>query len=63
MYVGIPYSVFMGALVSSLIHAENVSHAWNSYFHFQCCCLVGKDEDGPSGATLMLKRMIPLCCI
>ena len=57
MYVLTPYFVFMEAVASYMIHSGKTSH----FSQFQCCCLVGKGEDGPSGATLMLNPMMPLC--
>ena len=57
MYVAMPYFVFIKAMVSCLIHGGNISHV----SQFQFCRLVGKGEDGPCGATLVLNPMMPLC--
>ena len=59
MYVAMPHLVFMDAMVSWLIHGRNIFHI--SQFEF--CRLVGKGEDGPCGATLMLNLLMPFCSV
>ena len=64
MYVAMPHFVFMEAIVSHLINGGIflICRAHVSPFLF--CRLVGKGDDGPCRATLMLNQMkciISLC--
>ena len=52
MYLAMPYFVFIGAMVSCLIHFETASHVWKPGFSISLSHLVYDDEDGPCLANL-----------
>ena len=63
MYVAMPYFVFMEAMVSCLIHSENISHVWNPYFLFHFAVLWARVRMGQVYQRIARKSIMPLCCI
>ena len=60
MFVAMPYFLFMEVMVSGLINGETFFIFGAYLSQFQFCSLVGKGEDGPCVAALMLN---PMMCI
>ena len=63
MYVAMPYVFFMEAMVSCLIHGENIFHIWNPCCIFHFTVFWASLRMGHVSPSLMRNPMMPLCCI
>ena len=63
MYVAMPYFVFVKAMVSCLIHGENMSHVGNSICLFHFIVLWTNVRLGHVYLSFLRNPMMPLCCI
>ena len=63
MYVGMPYSVFMEAMVSCLINSENIPYVWNPCCLLHFTVLLARVRMGHVCSSFARSPMMPLVLI